>query len=67
MPLGHMSCIHAEIASGVGWDPFLVVVTSPAWDRPSPKVRGGVRCMRKNARGAYLGKHSRAPQKPQAH
>ena len=48
------------------WDQFLVVVTSPAWVRPSPKVRGSVRCMRNNARGASPGKHSRAPRKPQA-
>jgi len=67
MPPGQRVRIHAKIKSGVWWDPFLVVVTSPAWGRPSPKVRDGVRCMRKNARGAYPGKHSRAPQKLQAH
>lgn len=41
-------------------DLFLVVVTPHAWVCPSPKVRGSVRRLRENARGAYEGKHSRA-------
>jgi hypothetical protein len=41
-------------------DPFLDVVAPPAWVRPSPKVRGSVRCSSQSAWGAEIGQHSHA-------